>query len=99
MPVYEYVVIHEDGSEGESFEILQPIHAEPLTKHPETGQPVQRIISQTAPPKIPGGAKQSNPDLSNSNLERLGFTKYQKTGSSGTYETVAGEGPDLIQRD
>ncbi|MBS0262530.1 MAG: FmdB family transcriptional regulator [Planctomycetes bacterium] len=100
MPVYEYVVIHDDGSEGERFEILQSIHAKPLTQHPESGLPVQRIISQTAPPKIPGGTKQSKPDLSNQNLERLGFTKYQKTdSSSGKYEKVAGEGPDMIQRD
>jgi hypothetical protein len=99
MPVYEYVVIQDDGSEGERFEILQPIQAEPLTHHPETGKPVRRIISQTSPPRIPGGSKQSTPDLSNSNLERLGFTKYQKTGTSGQYEKVAGDGPDMIQRD
>jgi predicted nucleic acid-binding Zn ribbon protein len=97
MPIYEYVVIREDGSEGEPFEIIQGINDAPLTVHPETGAPVRRIISRMAPPKVLGGTSQSKPDLSNSNLERLGFTKYQKT-RTGKYEKVAGEGPSQIQR-
>ena len=37
-------------------------------------------------------------DISNRNLEKLGFTKYQKT-STGKYEKVLGDGPNLINRD
>lgn len=40
MPTYEYK--REDGS---VFEITQGINDEPLTTCPETGQPVNRIIS------------------------------------------------------
>ncbi len=40
MPTYDYK--REDGT---FFELYQPITAEPLTKCPTTGQPVQRVIS------------------------------------------------------
>ena len=36
--------------------------------------------------------------VSDSNLDRLGFTKYQKVGD-GTYEKTAGAGPKVIKRD
>ena len=97
MPMYEYVVIRKDGSEGDPFEVIQGINEEPLTKHPETGEPIRRIISRPAPPKVLGGSRQSKPDLSNKNLERLGFTKYEKSG--GKYEKVTGDGPSLIEKD
>ena len=101
MPMYEYVVILDDGSEGERFERIESIHAPPLTKHPDTGQPVRRVISRPAPPKVLGGRHDPKPELSNSRLEKLGFTKYQKTGGPGgrKYEKVVGDGPDLINRD
>ena len=95
--MYEYVVIRKDGSEGDPFEVIQGINEEPLTKHPETGEPIRRIISRPAPPKVLGGSRQSKPDLSNKNLERLGFTKYEKSG--GKYEKVTGDGPSLIEKD
>lgn len=64
MPLYEYVVTREDGSEGERFEVMQSMQAEPWTKHPETGEPVRRVISRPAPPKVIGGNRQAKPDLS-----------------------------------
>jgi hypothetical protein len=98
MPMYEYVVIQPDGSEGAPFEVIQSMSAPPLAKHPETGAPVRRIISRTATPKVIGGTRQTKPDLSDNNLERLGFTKYKKTGGSGSkYEKVTGEGPSTIE--
>ena len=100
MPMYEYVVIRKDGSEGKRFEVMQSMQADPLTKHPETGEPVHIVISRTAPPKVIGGTRESKPDLSDRNLEKLGFTKYRKTGKPGRkYEKVAGEGPSMIQPD
>ena len=38
MPTYVYQCIEDDGSEGEIFEVVQPMSADPLTKHPESGQ-------------------------------------------------------------
>jgi hypothetical protein len=100
MPIYEYVVINEDGSEGEQFELMESIHAPALTKHPQTGQPVRRVISRPAPPKVIGGRHDAKPELSDRRLEQLGFTKYKKTGGPGRkYEKIVGDGPDLIRRD
>jgi hypothetical protein len=35
--------------------------------------------------------------LSNKNLDRLGFTKYEKAGD-GVYEKKAGQGPDVFHK-
>ena len=45
MPIYVYEVITTDGQEGETFEVLQKISDPPLTKHPETGEPIRRVIT------------------------------------------------------
>ncbi len=95
MPVYVYEVIHEDGEPGQVFEVIQKMSDDPLTEHPTTGQPVRRLITA---PNLPAKWTESGArsQLSNSNLEAQGFTKYQKT-SDGTYERVAGkEGPGHI---
>jgi hypothetical protein len=96
MPLYEYVVIKQDGTRGEVFEVLQGIREPVLTKHPETGEPVERLISAASVPRPTGGPIKG--DISNKNLEKLGFTKYQKT-ATGKYEKVLGEGPSQISRD
>ncbi len=95
MPLYEYVVINEDGSHGEVFEVLQRIGEPPLEKHPESGMPVERLISAASVPR-PSGTMIKG-DISNRNLEKLGFTKYQKT-ETGKYEKVLGDGPNMINR-
>lgn len=93
MPLYLYAIINLDNSDGETFEVLQGLNDAALTHHPESGKPVRRLLS------APNVARKStmNPgqsDLSDRNLERLGFTKYQK--SSSGYEKTAGSGPDQI---
>lgn len=46
MPTYVYETIPQSESEEPTqFEVLQKISDKPLTEHPDTGQPVQRIIS------------------------------------------------------
>jgi hypothetical protein len=94
MPTYVYQVINEDGSEGETFEVIQKMTDPPLEKHPETGKPVRRVLQ---PPRIAGRWTESasKKALSDRNLDRLGFTKYQKTGK-GVYEKRAGSGPPTI---
>ena len=96
MPLYEYVILNDDGSEGSSFEVLQRIAEAPLKKHPETGQRVRRIMSPPSVKKQYSGGPIKG-DTSNKNLERLGFTKYEKS-KAGTYEKVLGDGPDLVRR-
>lgn len=97
MPRYVYQVIHPDGSEGEVFEVVQKMSDRPLKKHPETGEPVQRIMQ---PPYIPGKGSDHHEKnlLSNKNLDRLGFTKYERAGD-GHYEKKAGGGPNVISAD
>ena len=92
MPLYVYQVIEADGSEGEVFEVLQEMSEAPLTQHPDTGKPVQRILgTPSTMRRFPPGK------ISDQNLERLGFTKYERSGG-GTYEKTAGVGPQLISK-
>lgn len=97
MPTYVYAVVLPDGSDGRVFEATQRMSDAPLTVHPETGEPVRRLV--TAPNLSlqwsEGGAKNK---LSDRNLERLGFTKYQNAGG-GKFEKRAGEGPNAISAD
>ena len=97
MPTYVYQVITDDGSEGEVFEVVQKMSDAALKKHPETGQPVRRIPQA---PNLPAtwSDHASKNRLSDKNLDRLGFTKYQNAGD-GHFEKKAGKGPDVIRRD
>jgi hypothetical protein len=92
MPLYVYQVIEADGSEGEVFEVLQEMSETPLTRHPENGKRVQRLLGTPSTMRRFGPA-----NLSNQNLERQGFTRYQRSGK-GTYEKTAGAGPRVITK-
>lgn len=97
MPTYTYQVIHEDGTEGEVFEVTRRMSDPPLTEHPETGEKVVRVY---VAPNL-GGANSEGAEkarMSDSNLDRLGFTKYVRNGK-GHYEKRAGEGPANISAD
>jgi predicted nucleic acid-binding Zn ribbon protein len=97
MPRYVYEIISESGEPGERFEVVQPMTDPPLTTHPTTGQPVRRVITA---PWIAGKFSPMTSERSVNNdkkLERLGFTKYVKSGD-GTYEKTVGKGPDLIRK-
>ena len=97
MPTYVYEVIQEDGQPGERFEVVQAMTDDPLTEHPETGQPVRRLF---VPFHVAGKHAPSKTDRNladDKKLERLGFTKYVKSGD-GTYDKVIGDGPKSIQK-
>lgn len=97
MPLYVYQVVREDGKPGERFEIMQGIRDKPLTEHPETGEPVKRVI---VAPFVAGTHSQIAIDRKLKDpkqLENMGFTRYEKQGS--TYVKTAGKGPDMINRD
>jgi predicted nucleic acid-binding Zn ribbon protein len=93
MPIYVYEIVGKDGAgTGKTFELVQSMKDDALTKHPQTGEPVRRVILA---PNIAGNGSDMKikNKLSNKNLERLGFTKYERKGS-GYHERVAGkEGP------
>ena len=94
MPTYVYQVINEDGSDGETFEVVQPMTDPPLATQPETGRPVRRIPQAPTIPG-PGSDHATKQLLSNKNLDRLGFTKYARAGG-GHFEKKAGTGPDVL---
>lgn len=62
--VYETVPAN-PGAETRRFELRQSMHDAPLTKHPETGEPVRRVIAggygvitqKAAPPPPPCGGQ------------------------------------------
>jgi len=91
MPTYTYQVIHEDGSEGEVFTAMHGMSEPPLAEHPETGEKVVRIFDA---PHIAGSGHErvQKQNMSDKNLDRLGFTKYVRNGK-GHYEKRVGKGP------
>jgi predicted nucleic acid-binding Zn ribbon protein len=93
MPTYVYEILDQHGrGTGRTIEIVQSMRDEALRKHPETGEPLRRVPQV---PNIagPGSNLKSKSMLSNRNLERLGFTKYERKGK-GYMERVAGtKGP------
>ena len=97
MPIYQYEEVLPDGEGGVQFELFQRMADAPLTQHPESGVPIRRVY--TAPAV---GGKWSEEAMGKAatddrKLERLGFTKYVKSGD-GTYEKVVGKGPDMLDR-
>jgi len=98
MPTYVYEILDKKGQgTGRVFEFVQSMKDAALTKHPQTGEPVRRV------PQAPGITTKGHGDnkgvLTNSNLERMGFTKYQRKGK-GYMERVAGRGgPPSIAAD
>lgn len=98
MPFYVYEVILPDGSGGERFEVRQSMSDPPLTRHPETGEPVRRVIT---PPRVVGDSpsRAAQRALGNDRkLGEMGFTKYVRS-DKGRYEKTAGTGPDLLSAD
>lgn len=45
MPTYVYESIPADGEAPERFEVVQGMSEKPLAVHPETGEPVRRVIT------------------------------------------------------
>ena len=98
MPIYVYEVVKPDGQTGDRFEIQQSMSDPALEKHPETGEPVRRVF---LPPNLASkySPTQTKKRLDNKNLEKAGFTKYEKDKLTGRYHRTAGKaGPETIQR-
>lgn len=97
MPTYVYEVVGREGDASACFEVEQRMSDPPLSVHPETGEPVRRVIQ---PPHIGGRWTEltaSGREAKQKRMADLGFTKYAKT-ESGRYEKVSGPGPKEISR-
>jgi len=92
MPVYVYELL----DTGQQFEIVQSMKDQALTKHPETGDPIRRIIlSPNLGTKHTSGQEKKR--LSNDHVAKAGFTKYEKDKLTGKYNRVAGnKGPEQL---
>ena len=90
MPTYVYAIIKPDGTEGEVFEVFQKLTDPTLTHHPETGEPVRKLI---VTPQVQTSSDTQR--FSKNNLERLGFSRFERKGD-GHYEKTAGTGPDTL---
>ena len=90
MPVYTYRIVHEDGSKGDYFEVRHSMSEPTLEKHPITGEKVVKVMR---PPNLGTKHTQGNTEkkLDNKNVERAGFTKYEKDKLTGKYHKVAGK--------
>ncbi len=91
MPIYEYRPVQSTTCQFciDGFDILQKLSDSPLELCPKCLQPVRRMISA---PNL-GKADHS---LERSNLEKHGFTRYQKS-EKGVYEKTAGVGPNILK--
>lgn len=97
MPIYVYEYIDDAGEpSGETFELMQSMSEDALEKH--EGRQVRRVIQ---PPNIAGNWSdmKTKSKLSNENLDRLGFTKYEKKGDGYMERTAGKEGPSSISLD
>jgi hypothetical protein len=97
MPIYVYEIVKPDGTGGEKFEIKQHMVDPPLTVHPESGEPVRRVIQPIAIGGNWGEGAMHRKMNDNKRLGELGFTKYVKAGD-GVYEKQAGKGPKIIKK-
>lgn len=96
MPIYVYEYVNEDGSEGETFELIQSMAEKALTKHPENGKKIRRVFGTPNAPRSWTDSQGKNA-TSDKNLERTGFTKYVKD-DRGKYKKLFGKGPDKLNR-
>lgn len=99
MPTYVYEILDKRGEPtGRTFEHVQTMKDAALTKHPETGEACRRAI---VAPNIAGNWSplKAKGALSNKNLERLGFTKYERKGKGYMERTAGTEGPRSISAD
>lgn len=84
MPIYRYITVEPDGSEGEEFEVEQSINADPLARHPENGKPVKRVYDKlNINVEYTAGREKSLSDISR--IKRAGFTVLERDKVSGKY--------------
>ena len=98
MPIYVYQEILSDGSDGETFEYIQSMSEAALKTHPITGNPVRKIFhSPNVSSKYTEATTQKK--LSDQNIEKHGFTRYEKDKITGRYHKTAGKdkrAPDIV---
>lgn len=80
MPIYEY-----RRADGSTFEVIQKFTDEPLTKDPESGEPVERVYS--APAIHFKGSGFHNTDYSSNRRAKAGQAPKDDSSSSTPAKT------------
>ncbi len=83
MAIYEYEHLDDACEKGAVFEVIQSVHERALTRCPQCGGMIRKLISKT----------NINTPKSNSELRDLGFTKLVKR-DDGIYENVTARSGD-----
>lgn len=88
MPVYVY----ESLRTGEQFELVHSMKDAALKTHPQTGEPIKRVITA---PNLGGrySERAAKASVTSENLAKNGFTKLVKNRSTGQYEYAGGVRP------
>lgn len=94
MAVFVYVVIKPDGSRGETLEIEQSIDDAPLTQHPLTGEPLQRVHTPAGLVLRYGEGEIKRKVNDEQELAKLGFTRYERDPATNRYYKTAGTDPN-----
>ena len=87
MPIYKYITIEPDGSDGDVFEVEQSAGSDPIKKHPENGKPVKRVF------EAPNINIEYTPGRENSlgdttRIKKAGFKILQKDKLTGNYHAL-----------
>ena len=93
MPIFSYIVLNPDGSDGAELEIEQGLHDAPLSRHPLTGAPLRRKITAAGLVTKYGEGEIRRKVNDSSELARLGFTRYERDKATGRYFKTAGSDP------
>lgn len=95
MPIYEFTAADPSQSCAHCatrFEIFARISDPELTRCPQCGAAIKRLISVAS---VIGGQAHLQKE---SHFSKRGFTQYKKAGG-GVYEKTAGDGPQFISGD
>ncbi len=93
MPIYTYVEIKTDGSDGATFEIEQALSDPPLTRHPLTGTPLRRAYSAPSIVSQYSDGEMRRRTRDEAYLAAHGFTRYERDPATGVYHKTAGTDP------
>lgn len=87
MPIYEY-----RRKDGSTFEVIQKFSDDPLTKDPETGEPVERVY--TAPAIHFKGSGFHNTDYSSGRRAKAGSSGESSSSPASSESPSTTSSPD-----
>ncbi|TVR04097.1 MAG: FmdB family transcriptional regulator [Deltaproteobacteria bacterium] len=95
MPIYRYTTLPEDSPDAEVFEVHQRLAEPALTRHPNSGLPVRRVITPANLSLKHSGAREKA-ILDDANLAKHGFARYERAGDGEYVRTAGTKGPDRL---